>query len=96
MTQTGRDNLARKSNSNIKSKYQLLKEKYKFKIDDVVIYLGGLYTEYKNCKATVLSRSNQKSMNYYTVEFENGKIMELKENWIEKWEETDEDNQTEL
>jgi hypothetical protein len=75
--------------STIKTKRQLIAEKYKFEVGDAVKYLGGLYPELKNVKAKVLGRSCSKSFNNYEVEFENGKILTLREAWIAKFEESD-------
>jgi hypothetical protein len=66
----------------VKSSYQLRKEKYKYDVGDVGIYLGGLYEKYKKSSMKILSRTCKKAFNYYIVEFEDGKQMELKENWI--------------
>jgi hypothetical protein len=95
-----------KVKSNIKSAYQLRKEKYKFDVGDMVIHIGKLYDQYKLKTATIMSRNTRKSIPYYLIEFEDGKQMEVKETWIkgldEKVEkeiekgEADEDNQTEL
>ena len=79
--------MAKKSNSNIKSKYQIRKEKFKFEVNNIVIHLGSLYDEYKLKSAKVLSRSSRKSTNYYVIEFEDGKQMEVKELWIKELEE---------
>lgn len=77
--------MARRSTNgkcNIKSTYQLRKEKYKFEVGNMVIHLGSLYEEYKLKIAKVLSRSERKATNYYLIEFEDGKQMEVKESWI--------------
>jgi hypothetical protein len=55
---------------------------YKYNVGDIVIYMGGLYEEYKGKSATIISRSKRRIYRYYDVEFESGKRMELKEEWI--------------
>lgn len=55
---------------------------FKYDLCDRVTYLGGLYVEYKHKIGTIIARSCRKSFNYYIVEFEDGKQMELRENWI--------------
>jgi hypothetical protein len=68
--------------STIKSKKELTENKYKHKVGDKIIYIGGLYPNYKNLQADILSRSSQKAKIYYSVIFEDGKKMELREDWI--------------
>ena len=55
---------------------------YKYNIGDRVTYLGGLYVEYKTKSGTIIAKSTRKGFNYYIVVFEDGKQMELRENWI--------------
>ena len=64
--------------------------KYKYNIDDLIVYLGGLYEKYKNTSAIITEKSYRKSFAFYVVKFEDGKVMELREDWIKLAEVTDE------
>ena len=49
------------------------KEKFKYKVQDVVFYIGGLYDEYKNQKCEILNRASKRGLyNYYGIQFEDG------------------------
>lgn len=63
-----------------------IKNDFKFNIGEVVINLGSLYEDYKNKECKVISQIFSKGFNYYKVEFEDGKVMELKESWMKKKE----------
>ncbi len=85
--------MANKSkNSTIKTKRQIIAEKYKYEVEDVVKYLGGLYPELKTIKGKVLSRTCSRACNHYEIEFENGIVLKLKEDWIKIWEDDGNEN----
>ena len=55
---------------------QIKNKKFEHKVEDFVIYVGGLYDEYKKKKCKILNRASKKNIyNYYNIEFEDGFIM---------------------
>jgi|CZCB01.1.fsa_nt_gi hypothetical protein len=45
---------------------------YQFKVEDNVIYIGGLYSKYTNQKCIVISRSKSKGSEWYKIKTNDG------------------------
>lgn len=78
--------------STIKTKKEIREARYEYAIDNNIKYLGSLYENYKNTKAKIKNRNCKGLCNYYEIEFEDGRIMNVKETWISKWEEPENEN----
>jgi hypothetical protein len=49
---------------------------YTYAIDETVIYIGNLYTNYHNTEAKVISRNKTYHKEYYKIQFFDGEIHE--------------------
>ena len=59
------------------------KSKYKYTLNQDVIYLGKLYAKYHKKFAIIKSRKKQNRIeHWYTIEFTDGFTLNVKENWI--------------
>lgn len=57
--------------------------KFKYKVNDDVIYLGNLYENYHNKIANIISRKTMKKFyKWYVIQFDDGFKLDVKEEWI--------------
>jgi hypothetical protein len=81
--------LKKNKGKNIKKTKQIDTD-FLYNIGDNIVYLGGLYEVYKNKTFQVIKRSKEKSFyKWYTIKHEDETILNVKEAWIGR-----EDNST--
>lgn len=49
---------------------------YTYAIDEIIIYVGNLYSTYHNTEAKVISRTRTHHKEYYKIQFFDGEIHE--------------------
>lgn len=90
--------MARKSKNTgitkrLESEKTLLSTSYKLDIDNKAIYKGGMFPDYKNHICIIKDRSCKKHRKDYTVEFEDGKVINyVLESVLELYVENNENN----
>lgn len=57
---------------------------FQFKINDNVIYIGGLYEEYYNQPCIITNRSKKHKKEYYKIMFNDGNIFETTGNALKR------------
>jgi hypothetical protein len=65
--------------------------RFKFNIDDTVIYIGCLYDQYKNTECTIIDRIKSKQKEYYKVKFHDGNIYLITVNVLKRKDNEDAD-----